>query len=165
MSIEIANKLLSPEIRVEIDRWVAKYPPDRKQSAVISALHSLQNYHNGWLTRDSLDAVADYLDMPKIAVYEVASFYSMFDLQEVGQYKINVCTNISCLLRGSEEVVKHFEKRLGIKVGETTADGKFTLREVECLAACVCAPVCEINCDYHETLTPEKIDKILEELT
>lgn len=156
---------LSPEICAEIDRWMAKYPVDRKQSAVISALHTVQNYHNGWLSRELLDAVADYLNMPKVAVYEVATFYSMFDLQEVGQYKINVCTNISCLLRGSDEVVKYFEQRLGIKVGETTLDGKFTLREVECLAACVCAPVCEINRDYHESLTPEKIDNILEELT
>ena len=155
---------LAPEICKEIDRWVAKYPSDRKQSAVISALHTVQNYHKGWLSRDLLDAVADYLGMSKIAVYEVASFYSMFDLQEVGQYKINVCTNISCMLTGAEEMVKHFEKRLGIKVGETTPDGKFTLRAVECLAACVCAPVCEINCDYHEALTPEKIDTLLGEL-
>lgn len=156
--------LLSLEIRAEIDRWVAKYPSDRKQSAVISALHTVQNHHSGWLTRELLDAVADYLGMSKIAVYEVASFYSMFDLKEVGQYKINVCTNISCMLSGSKEIVEHFEKRLGIKVGETSSDGKFTLREVECLAACVCAPVCEINRDYHEALTPEKIDKILEDL-
>lgn len=156
--------ILSPEICSQIDGWIKKYPADKKQSAVISALHTVQNHHQGWLTRELLDAVADYLEMPKMAVYEVASFYSMFDLKEVGQYKINVCTNISCMLRGSEDVIKHFEKRLGIKVGETTPDGKFTLREVECLAACVCAPVCEINRDYHEALTPEKIDKILEEL-
>lgn len=156
--------VLNSEICAEIDRWVAKYPSDRKQSAVISALHTVQNHHKGWLSRELLDAVADYLGMSKIAVYEVASFYSMFDLQEVGKYKINVCTNISCMLRGAEDMVKHFEKRLGIKVGETTPDGKFTLREVECLAACVCAPVCEINRDYHEALTPEKIDALLEEL-
>lgn len=159
----MASVLLTSEICCEIDRWVAKYPSDRKQSAVISALHTVQNHH-GWLTRELLDAVADYLEMPKMSVYEVASFYSMFDLNEVGQYKINVCTNISCMLSGSKEIVAHFEKRLGIKVGETTSDGKFTLREVECLAACVSAPVCEINRDYHEALTPEKIDKILEGL-
>lgn len=155
--------LLSAEIRAEIDRWVEKYPPNRKQSAVISALHTVQNHH-GWISRELLDAVATYLDMPNIAVYEVASFYSMFDLNEVGRYKINICTNISCLLSGAEEIVGHIEKRLGIRVGQTTPDGKFTLRAVECLAACVSAPVCEINRDYHERLTADKIDAILEEL-
>jgi len=155
--------LLSAEIRAEIDRWVEKYPPNRKQSAVISALHTVQNHH-GWISRELLDAVATYLDMPNIAVYEVASFYSMFDLNEVGRYKINICTNISCLLSGAEEIVGHVEKRLGIRVGQTTPDGKFTLRAVECLAACVSAPVCEINRDYHERLTADKIDAILKEL-
>ncbi|MCD8524804.1 MAG: NADH-quinone oxidoreductase subunit NuoE [Gammaproteobacteria bacterium] len=155
--------LLSTEICTEIDRWLEKYPPNQKQSAVISALHTVQNYH-GWISRELLDAVAEYLEMPNIAVYEVASFYSMFDLKEVGRYKINICTNISCLLSGAEEMVEYIEKRLGIRVGQTTADGKFTLRSVECLAACVSAPVCEINRDYHERLTPDKIDAILKEL-
>lgn len=154
---------LNSDICAEIDRWIEKYPSDRKQSAVISALHTVQN-HYGWLNRELLDAVAVYLDMQPAAVYEVATFYSMFDLKEVGKYKINVCTNISCMLRGAEDIIAHFEARLGIKVGETTADGKFTLREVECLAACVSAPVCEVNRDYHEALSPEKIDALLEEL-
>ena len=162
------NEFLTPEIRSEIDQWTAKFPSDKKQSAVLAALHIMQNHHEGWLRREHLDAVAEYLEIPKMAVYEVASFYSMFDLKKMGQYKINVCTNISCLLRGSEEVVKHFEKRLGIKMGETTPDGKFTLREVECLAACVNAPVCQVlhkgKGDYQIDLTPEKIDALLEEL-
>lgn len=156
--------ILPIEVRADIDRWIKKYPKNRQQSAVISALHRVQNFYGGSLTSEQLDAVADYLDMPKIAVYEVATFYSMFDLSPVGRYKINICTNISCLLRGSEAVVEHFEQRLGIRCGETTADGKFTLREVECLAACTCAPMAEINGDYHEYLTPQKIDQILEEL-
>ena len=159
---------LSPEICNEINLWTKKFPNDKKQSAVLAALHIVQNHHEGWLRREHLDAVAEYLEIPKMAVYEVASFYSMFDLKKMGQYKINVCTNISCLLRGSEEVVKHFEKRLGIKMGETTPDGKFTLREVECLAACVNAPACQVlhkgKGDYQVDLTPEKIDALLEGL-
>ena len=162
------NEFLTPEIRSEIDQWTAKFPSDKKQSAVLAALHIMQNHHEGWLRREHLDAAAEYLEIPKMAVYEVASFYSMFDLKKMGQYKINVCTNISCLLRGSEEVVKHFETRLGIKMGETTPDGKFTLREVECLAACVNAPVCQVlhkgKGDYQVDLTPEKIDALLEGL-
>lgn len=162
------NFSFSPEICTEINRWTEKFPSDKKQSAVLAALHIVQNHHDGWLRREHLDAVADYLEIPKMAVYEVASFYSMFDLKKMGHYKINVCTNISCLLRGSEEVVKHFEKRLGIKMGETTPDGKFTLREVECLAACVNAPVCQVlhkgKGDYQVDLTPGKIDALLEGL-
>lgn len=156
--------LLTSESRAEIDTWVAKYPADRKESAVMAALRIAQEQNEGWLTRDLIEAVAEYLQMDTIAVYEVATFYSMYELEPVGPRKIAVCTNISCLLRGSDEVVTHLEKRLGIKLGETTEDGRFTLKEVECLGACVGAPMCQIGRQYHELLTPEKIDAILDQL-
>jgi NADH-quinone oxidoreductase subunit E len=111
-----------------------------------------------------MDAVADYLDMPKISVYEVASFYSLFNLKEVGQYQLHVCTNISCMLQGSEKIVAHLKKRLGIEMGETTSDKRFTLKGVECLAACQGAPVMQCNQKYYEHLTPQKIDELLESL-
>ncbi|RMD80425.1 MAG: NADH-quinone oxidoreductase subunit NuoE [Gammaproteobacteria bacterium] len=158
-----AEELLSPEIRARIDRWVAKYPPERKQSAVMAALRIVQEEH-GWLSNELMDAVADYLDMPPVSVYEVATFYSMYDLEPVGRHKICVCTNISCMLRGAEDVVRHLEERLGIKMGETTPDGRFTLKEVECLAACGGAPMFQIGKRYYENLTPEKIDAILDSL-
>ncbi|HEY0721144.1 MAG TPA: NADH-quinone oxidoreductase subunit NuoE [Gammaproteobacteria bacterium] len=157
-------ELLSAESRAEIDHWIAKYPADRKQSAVMAALRIAQDQNGGWLTPQLMNAVADYLEMPSIAVYEVASFYSMYELDPVGRHKICVCTNISCMLCGSDQVVEHLQKRLGIKLGETTADGRFTLKEVECLGACVNAPVMQIARDYHERLTPELIDTILDGL-
>lgn len=155
---------LSAKLCSEIDKFIAKYPPDQKQSAVISALLLLQKENNGWLTVAAMDLVADYLGMPKIAVYEVASFYSMFDLLPVGKHKICVCTNISCMLRGSDEIVEHLQQKLQIKVNETTADGKFTLKSVECLAACGGAPMLQIGDNYYENLTPTKVDAILAEL-
>lgn len=154
-------KHLSPEIIVKIDKVLAKFPADQKQSAVISTLMLLQKQNNGWLTKHLMDLVADYLDMPQIAVYEVASFYSMFELKPVGKHKICVCTNISCMLRGSEQIVEHLRKKLCIDFNQTTADGKFTLQAVECLAACGGAPMMQIGDCYHENLTVEKIDKIL----
>jgi NADH-quinone oxidoreductase subunit E len=156
--------LLTPESRAEIDTWVAKYPADRKQSAVMAALRIAQDQNGGWLSTDLIDAVAEYLQMETIAVYEVATFYSMYELEPVGRHKIAICTNISCLLRGSDDIVAHLEKRLGIKLGETTADGRFTLKEVECLGACVGAPMCQIGRQYHELLTPEKLDAIVDQL-
>lgn len=157
-------ELLTPASRAEIDTWVAKYPPDRKQSAVMAALRIAQDQNGGWLTTELMDAVAAYLEMAPIAVYEVATFYSMYRLEPVGRHCINICTNISCLLRGSDEVVAHLQKRLGIKLGETTADGRYTLREVECLGACVNAPVAQIARQYYEQLTPELIDRIIDGL-
>lgn len=155
--------LISAAARAEIDRWVAKFPEDQKQSAVIEALHIVQE-ENGWLSTELMDAVADYLGMPRISVYEVASFYSMYDHEPVGKHKIAVCTNISCLLCGSDDVISHLEGKLGIKVGETTPDKRFTLKEVECLGACVGAPMFQIGRKYYEYLTPERIDAILDEL-
>jgi len=157
-------ELLNEASKKEIDEWLAKYPADRKQSAVMSALRIAQDQNAGYLNDDLIDAVAEYLDMESIAVYEVASFYSMYELKPVGKHKICVCTNISCMLCGSDEIVNHLEKKLGITFGEITEDGKFSLKEVECLGACVNAPMLQIGEHYHENLTPEKIDKILDSL-
>ncbi len=156
-----ANTLLSPEDCAEIDRWIGKYPPEQKLSATMPALRIVQDNHGGWLTTELMDAIADYLDVPAMAVYEVATFYSMYELKPVGKHKVCVCTNISCMLRGSDDVVTHFKNKLGISLGETTSDNKFTLKEVECLGACGGAPMMQVGKDYHENLTPEKIDEIL----
>ncbi|MGD8591567.1 MAG: NADH-quinone oxidoreductase subunit NuoE [Gammaproteobacteria bacterium] len=156
--------LISPGLREQIDAWIAKYPADQKQSAVMPSLTIVQEANGGWLTTELMDAVAEYLQMPPIAVYEVASFYSMYEHKPVGRHKICVCTNISCLLCGSDGVVEHLENKLGIKMGQTTADGKFTLKVVECLGACVGAPMFQIGKEYYEHLTPEKIDAILDSL-
>ena len=156
------TELLSAESRAEIDIELAKYPDDQRQSAVMAALRIAQDANGGWLPRELMDAVADYLGMPPIAVYEVATFYSMYELKPVGRHKICVCTNISCLLRGSEEVVAHLRERLGIGLGETTDDGRITLKEVECLGACANAPVAQVGHDYIEELTPEKLDQLIE---
>ncbi|KTC81205.1 NADH dehydrogenase I subunit E [Legionella cherrii] len=161
-SAKILNQLVSAQRIKDIDHWIAKYPQDQKQSAVMSALRIVQEEH-GHLSTELMDAVADYLDMPAIAVYEVASFYTMYELKQVGRHSINVCTNISCMLRDSASVVEHLEKKLGIKLGQTTDDGRFTLRSVECLGACVNAPMMQVDKDYHENLTPESIDKVLEQ--
>ena len=156
--------MLSKESLARIDREIAKYPAERKSSAVMAALRIAQEEH-GWLSEPLMDYVAGMLDMRPIEVYEVGTFYSMYDLSPVGRHKISVCTNISCMLRGSDQVVKHLENRLGIRLGETTADGRFSLKEVECLAACAGAPMCQIGRKYFENLTPERIDAILEGLT
>lgn len=155
---------LSQQARKKIDASLKKYPDDHKESAVLDALMIVQAENNGWLTEALMNAVADYLEMPRIAVYEVATFYSMFELKPVGKYKLEVCTNISCMLCGSNKIVNHLERRLNVKLGETTHDGKFSLRGVECLGACGGAPMMMIGDQYHENLTPEKIEKILEEL-
>lgn len=155
---------LSTALKAKIDQWLLRYPPDQKRSGILQSLMFAQEENGGWLTDDLMTGVAEYLGLPKIAAYEVATFYSMFNLNPVGRYIINVCTNISCMLSGSEKVVEHLKKRLGVELGETTQDGKFTLREVECLAACAAAPMFQIGKKYYETLTPEKIDAILAEL-
>jgi NADH-quinone oxidoreductase subunit E len=156
--------ILSASVCAKIDRWLTRYPAEQKRSGVLEALRFAQEENKGFLSRELMDAVADYLGMPKIAVYEVVSFYTMYNVEPVGRHTINVCTNISCMLRDSEKVLEHFKKRLDINLNETTADGKFTLREVECLAACTKAPVALIDKKYYENLTNEKIDEILAEL-
>lgn len=159
-SAKILHQLVSAERMQDIDHWIAKYPSDQKQSAVMSALRIVQEEH-GHLTTELMDAIANYLDMPSIAVYEVASFYTMYEHKPLGRHLVNVCTNISCMLRDSAGVVNHLQNKLGIKLGETTDDGRFTLRSVECLGACVNAPMMQVDKDYHENLTPESIDKVL----
>ena len=154
---------LSAHVREEIDHWVAKFPEGRHRSAVIGALHAAQHENGGYLTPEVMTAVAEYLKLPPIQVFEVASFYSMFETKRVGRHSISVCTNISCMLRGGEDMLAHVEKRLGIKAGQSTPDGKFYLKvEEECLAACCGAPMLMIDHVYHENLTPKSIDEILE---
>ena len=156
---------LSDELKAGIDKWVAKYPPRQKQSAVLSALTLAQEKEGGWLRAEVMDAVADYLEMPKIAVYEVASFYSMLHTAPVGRHIVAFCANISCMLRGSDALIAYTENKLGCKRGETTADGFITLKmEEECIAACTGAPAMTIDGHYHENLTAQKIDALLDEL-
>ncbi len=158
-------KELSSHVKVEIDRWIAKYPVDQKQSAVLAALREVQHENQGYLTIELMDVVAEYLDMPDIAVYEVGSFYSMLETEKCGRHSISVCTNISCMLNGSSEIMQHIEKKLGIKEGESTEDGRFHIKqEEECLAACCGAPMMMVDHVYHENLTPEKVDEILDKL-
>jgi len=148
-----------------IDGWLAKYPADRKRSAVLAALREVQHENGGYLTTGLMDAVADYLGLPKIAVYEVASFYSMFELKPVGRNSVSICTNVSCMLCGADDIVAHIERKLGISIGESTPDGRIHLKqEEECLAACCGAPMMQVNHRYYEHLTPEAVDKILDAL-
>lgn len=160
------SDLLSDELKQEIETWLAKYPQDQRQSAVLAALRSVQHHDpQHHLTVEMMDAVADYIGMPEIAVYEVASFYSMYNLTPVGKHEISVCNNISCMLRGAEDIISHIENRLGIKLGESTPDGKFFLKkEEECLAGCCGAPMMQVDHVYHEHLTIEKVDEILDQL-
>jgi NADH-quinone oxidoreductase subunit E len=165
MAQDLAAKpaTLSQHARQEIDRWLARFPADQKQSAVLAALREVQHENGGYLTTELMDAVADYLGMPAIAVYEVATFYSMFELKPVGRHSISVCTNISCMLCGSDDILSYIEEKLGIRLGESTPDGKFYLkREEECLAACCGAPMMQVDHVYYENLTPERVDEILD---
>ncbi len=157
--------VLSEETRHEIDHWVARFPAGRQRSAVISALRAAQEQNHGYLTTELMDAIAAYLDMPPIQVYEVASFYSMFETHPCGRHHVSVCTNISCMLRGGMEMESYVEKKLGIRTGQSTSDGRiFLKREEECLAACTGAPMMMVDHIYHEHLTHEKIDQILDAL-
>lgn len=158
------SALFTPEIRAEIDASVAKYPPEWKQSAVMPALSIVQDANGGWLTRELMDAVATYLDMPFMSVYEVATFYGMYELEPQGKHKVCVCNSISCLLQGSEDLIEHIEHTYGVKPGETTEDGRFTLKEVECLGACRHAPVVLLDKTYHENLSPDALDKLIDDL-
>lgn len=159
------SDLLTAESRAQIDVWIAKYPAEQKKSAVLSALQVAQHQNGGWVSSELMDAVADYLDMQPIEVYEVSTFYSMIEIEPVGRNMVAVCTNLSCMLCGSETIVEHVEKKLGIKLGETTADGRITLKlEEECLAACAGGPMMTVNGHYKENLTPETVDEILDAL-
>jgi NADH-quinone oxidoreductase subunit E len=157
--------ILSEHARHEIDHWLTKFPPDRKRSAVLAALRAVQHDNHGYLTVELMDAVAEYLELAPIDVYEVATFYSMFETKPVGRHSVSVCTNISCMLRGADEIVAHVERKLGVKLGESTPDGKFYLKpEEECLAGCCGAPMMQVDHVYHEHLTPQRVDQILDAL-
>lgn len=156
---------LSEDVRSEIDRWTARFPDDRKRSAVIAALHAVQHENDGYLTAELMNSVAEYLGLPTIQVYEIGTFYSMFQTKPVGRHDVAICTNIACMLRGADEIVVHVEKKLGIKMGESSADGRIFLKqEEECLAACCGAPMMMVDHKYHENLTTDKVDEILDGL-
>ena len=160
------NQLLTSETKQEMDHWLSKFPNGKQRSAIIGSLHAAQHQNSGFLTSELMDAVADYLDVPKIHVYEVASFYSMFQTKNVGKHEISVCTNISCMLRGSDEILNHIENKLSIKVGESTADGNIFLKEEEeCLAACTGAPMMMVDHIYIENLDIKKVDEVINKLT
>ena len=157
--------VLSEHVKEEIEHWKARFPEDRQRSAVIGALHAVQHENEGYLTAELMNAVAEYLDLPTIHVYEVATFYSMFQTKPVGRHNVAICTNVSCMLRGADDIVEHVENKLGIKLGESTEDGRIYLkREEECLAACCGAPMMMVNHKYHENLTTEQVDEILDGL-
>ena len=156
--------MLSPQAIEKIDYELTKYPADQRQAAVMSALRIVQT-ERGWLSNESISEVAQYLGMPEIAAMEVATFYNMYDLSPVGKYKITVCTNISCMLRDSDVIVDHLKTKLGVGFNEVTPDGKFCLKEGECMGCCGGAPLLHVNnTQMHEFLTTEKVDAILEEL-
>lgn len=157
------NYELSNDLIKEIEHWLAKFPKDKRQSAVLQALRIVQD-KEGWLSTPMMDAVAEYIGMPKINVYEVATFYSMYHLKPAGKHRIYVCESVSCFLCGSQDIMEHLKRKLDVKVGETTKDGKFSLHAAECLAACRNAPAIQINRDYYENLTTDKVDALLENL-
>ncbi len=156
---------LSKHSRKEIDALIAKFPQGKQKSALLGALNVVQHENKGFLTEELMDAVAAYLDLAKIEVYEVASFYSMYELKPVARHNVAICTNVCCMLMGSQTIVDHVEKKLGIKLGESTEDGRIYLKmEEECLAACAGGPMMQVNHVYHEKLTAEKVDEILDGL-
>lgn len=156
--------MLSAESIEKIEYELSKYPKDRRQAAVMSALRIVQ-MERGWLSKESISDVAKYLRIPEIAALEVATFYNMYDLEPVGQHKITICTNISCMLRGSDEIVEHLQHKLGVGFNEVTPDGKFCLKEGECMGCCGGAPLLHVNnSEMHEFLTTEKVDALINEL-
>ncbi|MDH5765781.1 MAG: NADH-quinone oxidoreductase subunit NuoE [Gammaproteobacteria bacterium] len=159
------ENILSQHTLEEIDGWIKRYPAEQKKSALLAALRAAQHQNNGFLTTELMDAVADYLELSKIEVYEVASFYSMYELNPVARHNVAVCTNVCCMLMGSDTIVNHLEKKLGIKLGESTKDGRIYLKnEEECLAACAGGPMMQVNHKYYTELTPEKVDEIIDGL-
>jgi NADH-quinone oxidoreductase subunit E len=157
--------MLTEKTQETIDHWASKFPPDKKRSALIQSLIAAQQQNGGWISRELTEAVAEYLDLPPVWAYEVVSFYSMFFTEPVGRHKVNICTNISCWLNGAEDMLAHAEEKLGVKLGETTGDGRVTLvREEECLAGCCGAPMAVVDGHYHEKLDTQKLDAILDGL-
>ncbi|HPR85242.1 MAG TPA: NADH-quinone oxidoreductase subunit NuoE [Prolixibacteraceae bacterium] len=159
------NIAFSPETLELISKIIKRYPEGRQKSALLPILHIAQAENDGWLSSEVMDYVASLLAIQPIEVYEVATFYTMFNMKPVGKCVIEVCQTGPCWLRGSEELVKYFEQRLGIKPGQTTADGRFTLKTVECLAACGNAPVIQVGTEYHENVSTEKAGKLLDQWT
>jgi len=155
---------ISNEILLKCNEWLKRFPDDKKRSAVIEVLKLVQNSNGGYLNEELISEVADYLNLPKIYAYEVATFYSMFDNEKVGKYKIYFCVSISCMLCGSDDLVNYVKNKLGIDFDETTNDGKFTLKKAECLAACGGAPAVLIGEKYYENVNFNIIDKILDNL-
>ena len=156
--------MLTTDSLRKIDREIAKYPPEQKQSAVIGALIIAQD-EKGWLSSELMDYVAGYLDMPAVAVYEVATFYSMYNLEKTGRHKLTLCTCLPCGLQGALDAADHLRARLGIDFNETTADGRFTLKEGECMGACAMAPVVLVNNKkMHDYMSKDKLDRLIEEL-
>jgi len=159
------EQILTPHTLEEIAEWESRYPPEQKKSALLAALRAAQHQNNGFLTLPLMDAVAQRLELSKIEVYEVASFYSMYELNPVARHNVAVCTNVCCMLMGSDTIVSHLEKKLNIKLGESTADGRIYLKvEEECLAACAGGPMMQVDHKYYTELTPEKVDKIIDAL-
>ena len=155
--------IINEELGELINNVVKKFPSDKKRSAVIESLLILQHHNNGYVTKNIIKALSDYLSVSEIDIYEVATFYTMINIDPVGRNVISVCNNISCMLRGSDEILSHIEDKLKIKVGESTKDNKFYLKdEIECLAACNGGPMMQVNHKNYENLTLEKVDKILE---
>jgi NADH-quinone oxidoreductase subunit E len=156
--------MLTADSLKKIDREIAKYPPEQKQSAVMSALIIAQD-EKGWLSSEVMDYVASYLRMPAVAVYEVATFYSMYNLHEVGRFKLTLCTCLPCGLQGALDAADHLREKLGIDFNETTPDGRFTLKEGECMGACAMAPVLLVNNKkMHDYMTHEKLDQLIDSL-
>ena len=156
---------LSAHVLEEIERWRKRFPADQSRSAIIGALHAAQHENHGYVTQPQMDAIAGVLDLEPIKVYEVASFYSMFETKPVGRHNVAICTNVSCMLRGAEDLVGRAEKHLGCKLGESTEDGRiFLKKEEECLAACCGAPMMMVDHVYHENLTPESMLALLDAL-
>ena len=156
---------LTKHLLSEIEMLRKRFPEDQERSAVIGALHAAQHDNEGYLTTEIMDAVALELNMHPMEVYEVAAFYSMFNTKPVGRHNVAICTNVSCMLRGAEEIVEHVERKLGIETGASTDDGRiFLKREEECLAACCDAPMMMVDHRYHENLTKQRVDEILDGL-
>jgi len=156
---------LSDHVRDQIDHWKSRFPEGRQRSAVLSALHAVQHENHGYITAEQMNAVAEYLALPTMQVYEVATFYSMFQTTEVGRNEVAICTNVSCMLRGADNIVDHVESKLGIGLGDSTEDGRiFLKKEEECIAACCGAPAMMVNHKYYENLTKEQVDEILDGL-
>ena len=159
------KKLLSAHTIAEIDEWLTRFPEDKKKSALLAALRVVQHQNDGFLTVPLMDEVAKYLGLAKIEVYEVASFYSMYELEPVARHNVAVCTNVCCMLMGSDTIVDHLQKKLDIKLGESTTDGRIYLKvEEECLAACAGGPMMQVDHKYYTDLTPEKVDEIIDGL-